>query len=569
VILDARAEMPIELPMPLTHAQLCAGSPRFTDPSVQRTARDQGIPAAWAQALTKGAHHAAAEVDGDFAVGLRMSSGRTFLAVDRFSIRSLCYRLDGDILRFAERADALADPGHELDPQALFDYLYFHVIASPRTVFKGIRRLPPAHYALFDHGQLTVAPYWKPTFDETCSSDFSALRQEFRQLLKQAVERQMDGSKPACFLSGGTDSSTVAGMVREAGGKPPATYSIGFGAAGYDEMDFARIASQHFGTEHHEYYVTPDDLVRSIAPVARHYDQPFGNSSALPAYYCAMMARDDGVSHILAGDGGDELFGGNARYAMQRVFGAYAKLPVALRKGLIEPALLRTPLGRAPLLRKGAGYVKHAMTTLPDRLENYNLLRRLGIDEVLTPDFLSWIDVGSPLRQQREVWAAAAGPSELNQTLAYDWRYTLAENDLPKVSLMTQLAGLSVAYPMLDNALVDFSLRLPVHYKLRGLKLRWFFKEALRDFLPDSIIRKKKHGFGLPFGVWMAGHDGLRLLARESLASLGTRGIIRSEFIRTLLEQRLNEHPAYYGEMAWILIMLEQWLQAHAPSLRF
>lgn len=553
----------------MTHAQLCAGSPRFTDPSLQRTARDRGVPAAWAQALTKGAHQVAAGVEGDFAVGLHMSSGRTFLAVDRFSIRTLCYRLDGDVLRFAERADALADPGHEIDPQAILDYLYFHVIPSPRTIFKDIHRLPPAHYALFENGRLTVAPYWTPTFDEARSADFRSLREEFHQLLKDAVARQLDGTKPACFLSGGTDSSTVAGMVREAGGRPAATYSIGFQAEGYDEMKFARIASAHFGTEHHEYYVTPDDLVRSIAPVARHYDQPFGNSSALPAYYCARLARDDGVTRILAGDGGDELFGGNARYAMQRVFGAYAVLPASLRKGLIEPVLLRTPIGHAPLLRKGAGYVNQAMTRLPDRLESYNLLQRLGIHEVLAPDFLSRVDVASPLFQQRQIWAAAAASSELNRTLAYDWRYTLAENDLPKVSMTTQLAGVSVGYPMLDNALVDFSLRLPVRYKLRGLKLRWFFKEALRDFLPDAIITKKKHGFGLPFGVWMTGHDGLRRLARESLASLATRGIIRPEFIRTLLEQRLHEHRAYYGEMVWILMILEQWLQGHVQTLRY
>jgi len=501
-------------------------------------------------------------------VGLREASGRTLLAVDRFSIRTLCYRLDRGLLRFAERADALADPGHEIDPQAIFDYLYFHTIPSPRTIFKDIHRLPAGHYALFDNGRLIVEPYWTPVFDEARHADLPALREEFRELLKGAVKRQLDGSKPACFLSGGTDSSTVAGMIREATGMPAATYSIGFEAEGYDEMTYARLAARHFGTDHHEYYVTLDDLVRGIGPVARHYDQPFGNSSAWPAYYCAKMAREDGVTRILAGDGGDELFGGNSRYAMQCIFSAYFRLPRALRQGVMEPVLLRTHVARAPLLRKGASYVKQANTPMPDRLQNYNLLLRLGIDEVLEPGFVSRVDCALPLNQQRETWAEASTSSELNRTLAYDWRYTLAESDLPKVSMTTQLAGLAVGYPMLDNALVDFSLRLPESYKLRGLKLRWFFKEALRGFLPDAVITKKKQGFGLPFGVWLNRHEALRRLARDSLASLATRGVVRPEFVQALLEHRVLEHPAYYGEMVWILMMLEQWLQGHAPHAR-
>jgi asparagine synthase (glutamine-hydrolysing) len=554
--------------MPGIDAQLFSGSPRFADASLRATFAERGLAAAWTLALAKAPRESLARIEGDFAVGLRDASGRTLLAVDRFAVRTLCYRLDGERLRFAERADALADPGHEIDPQAIFDYLYFHTIPSPRTIFRGIHRLPPGHYAEFEDGRLTVAPYWTPVFEERRDADFPALRDEFRRLLKEAVARQLGEGKPACFLSGGTDSSTVAGVIREASGRAAATYSIGFEAEGYDEMAYARIAASHFGTEHHEYYVTPDDLVRGIGAVARHYDQPFGNSSALPAYYCARMAREDGVTRILAGDGGDELFGGNSRYAMQRIFGAYAHVPGLVRRGVMEPVLLRSPAGKAPLLRKGASYVRQAITPMPDRLQNYNLLLRLGIHEVLETGFVSRVDPASPLDRQREAWAAPDASSELNRTLAYDWRYTLAESDLPKVSMTTQLAGLAVGYPMLDSALVDFSLRLPAAYKLRGLKLRWFFKEALRGFLPDAIIEKKKQGFGLPFGVWATRHEALRRLAGDSLASLATRGIVRPGFIETLLEHRLREHPGYYGEMVWILMMLEQWLQGHAPDVK-
>jgi len=548
---------------------LTLGAPRFRDSLLADLARTQGDAAAWQAALAQGAAAAAALAEGDYAVGITDDADRTFLAVDRFAMRTLCYRIIDGRLHFAERADELAalPPRAEIDPQAIFDYLYFHVIPSPRTVFRGVYRLPPAHYGWFERGQLTVAPYWVPQFQEPGRADFPALAAEFRQLVRDAVATQLDGSKPACFLSGGTDSSTVAGMIGQVAGRPAATYSIGFEAEGYDEMHFARLAAKRFGTEHHEYYVTPDDLVRSIPAVAAHYDQPFGNSSALPAFYCAQMAREDGVTRLLAGDGGDELFGGNARYAKQRVFGYYDAVPRALRKGLLEPLLERTPLGTLPLARKGRSYVEQAKVPLPDRMQMYNLLLRLGVDQVFTPDFLAQVDPADPLRQQQAVWQQVPGASALNRMLAYDWRYTLAEADLPKVCGSTQLAGMAVGFPFLDQPLVDFSLRLPTEYKLKGQKLRWFFKEALRGFLPDEILAKKKQGFGLPFGVWANRHPALRKLAGDSLHSLAGRGIVRPEFIAALLDEHLPAHPGYYGEMVWILMMLEQWLRAQAQAL--
>jgi asparagine synthase (glutamine-hydrolysing) len=187
---------------------------------------------------------------------------------------------------------------------------------------------------------------------------------------------------------------------------------------------------------------------------------------------------------------------------------------------------------------------------------------------VLTPAFLAQVNVQGPAELQRQVWGTADTASDLNRTLAYDWRFTLAESDLPKVCGTTRLAGVGVAFPFLDDSLLEFSLGLPAEYKLKGLKLRWFFKEALRGFLPDEIITKKKQGFGLPFGVWLTRHPALMTLASDSLLGFATRGVVRPEFIRQLLDARLREHPGYYGEMVWILMMLEQWLRRHAPQWR-
>ena len=564
--------MSMSLPLPLpttTTANLILGQPVFADPEQAACASAHGAEAAWQLAWRAGAAQAASRVQGGFAVGLSDDSGRAFLAVDRFAAHTICYRVLQGRLHFSARADELISPAERaLDPQALFDYLYFHAIPSPRTVFAGVQRLPPGHYAEFVDGKLTVAPYWRPRFQPQRRPDFKALAQEFRSLVRQAVARRLDGGKAACFLSGGTDSSTVAGMIGECAGRPAATYSIGFEADGYDEMAFARLAVKRFGTEHHEYYVTPADLVRSIPEVAAHYDQPFGNSSALPAYYCAKMAREDGVTRLLAGDGGDELFGGNSRYAKQRVFGWYGLLPGALQRGLMEPVFERSALGRLPLLKKGASYIEQAKVPMPDRLQMYNLLQRLGLAQVLSPALLARVDTGSPLAQQRAVWQQADAAEPIDRMLAFDWRYTLAESDLPKVRETTRMAGVEVAFPFLDDDLLAFSMQLPAHYKLKGLKLRWFFKEALRGFLPDEILSKRKQGFGLPFGVWATRDAALKALAVDSLRSLGSRGLIRSEFIRELIEQRLPEHPGYYGEMVWILMMLEQWLRHHAPDFK-
>jgi asparagine synthase (glutamine-hydrolysing) len=332
-------------------------------------------------------------------------------------------------------------------------------------------------------------------------------------------------------------------------------------------MAYARIAARHFATEHHEHYLTPDELVRSIPDVAARYDQPFGNSSVLPTYCCARMARSSGVTKLLAGDGGDELFGGNTRYAKQKIFAAYAAVPGPLRRGVVEPLLLGVPgVERLPLVRKLASYVRQARTPMPERMEAYNLLARLGVAEVLEPGFLASVDTEAPARAQRDTYAACAGTSLVDRMLEYDWKYTLADNDLPKVCGAAALAGVRVGFPFLADEIVDFSVGLPASFKVKGLRLRYFFKEALRGFLPDATLAKEKHGFGLPFGVWLTRHEGLRSFAGASLARLATRGIVRPSFLEALVARKLAEHPAFYGEMVWILMMLEQWFAARTRA---
>ncbi|MEF8698281.1 MAG: asparagine synthase C-terminal domain-containing protein [Candidatus Accumulibacter sp. UW20] len=502
-------------------------------------------------------------ISGAYALAIVDSRrGCAFLAVDRFAIETLCYRSDGRTLAFSDRADCVQGRGDAFDPQAIFDYLYFHMIPAPRTIFQEVRRLPAANSLLIDRNGTHESRHWPLNFDEKHRQPFTAARSTFRKLIRDSIAGEVAGhERVGAFLSGGTDSSTVAGMLCQVTGKAAPAYSIGFDAEGYDEMEYARLAARHFGCEHHEYYVTPADLVTSIPAVARHFDQPFGNSSALPAYYCAKIAQADGCTKMLAGDGGDELFGGNTRYATQRVFEYYHSLPLGLRR-LVEPMCTDgSPLRRIPGIRQATGYVRHSRVPMPDRLQSFNLLMQLDPANVLTADFLARIDSNEPSSHMQATWNECQAPSLINRMLAYDWRYTLADSDLPKVRGATRMAGIPVAYPLLTDGLTDFSMALPPDWKLRRFKLRWFFKEALRGFLPDEILAKKKKGFGLPFGVWTTRTPALRELVEDSLQTLAKRGIVRADFLHRLTSEHLPEHPGYYGEMVWILTMLEQWLR--------
>lgn len=546
------------------------GSPRFDDEDAATVARQSGLAAGLSVAWKKRGDSVASCLSGTYAIAIvDAGAGSVFLAVDRFSVETLCYAIDGDTLTFSNRADCVEGRGKELDPQAIFDYLHFHMIPAPRTIFSKVRRLPAAHGLLIDRHGVHEKRHWPLRFVEDHRPPFDLAKGELLSLIKASVGEALEGqAKVGAFLSGGTDSSTIAGMLGLVSGAPAPTYSIGFEAEGYDEMEYARLAARHFGCESHEYYVTPADVLTSIRSVARHHDQPFGNASALPAYFCAQMAKADGCSKIIAGDGGDELFGGNSRYAMQKFLQLYHGVPAGLRR-LVEPMCGDdSPLRRIPGLRQATGYVRHSRVPMPHRLENFNLLMQLDPASMLSDEFLDLVDMGMPAQHMQGIWDECQTDSFVNRMLAYDWRYTLADSDLPKVRGAAAMAGIGVGYPLLANRIVDFSMGLPPDWKVRRYKLRWFFKEALRGFLPDRIIAKKKQGFGLPFGVWTSRDPALKQLAQASLDSLAERGVIRQDFAQKLVSTLLPQHPGYYGVMVWVLIMLEQWLQDAVPDYR-
>jgi len=505
---------------------------------------------------------------GDFALAFWDGTRRRgLIAIDRIGVHRLFYAVDGGRLAFGSTLDLVTGfPGQrrELSAQALFDYVYYHVTPGPGTIYQGCRRLEAGHMIEFgESGAGTPAPYWQMQFREDGRPDSPALRQELFTAMESAVADLAEEPATGAFLSGGIDSSTVSGMLSRIRQSPVPVFSIGFDAKGYDEMEYARIAARHFGCEHHEYYVTPQDVVDAVPRIAASYDQPFGNASAVPTYYCAKVAREHGIRRLLAGDGGDELFGGNERYAKYHLLGLYQRVPSALRSGLIEPLLLGVPgTERIPLVKKLRSYVQQARPPMPQRYTSYNLLMHLGVAQVFTPEFLASVDARHSEKLLVEAHAPYADASLINQMLGIDLRFILADGDLPKVTHMCELADIDVAFPMLDDRLIDFSAHLGSDLKLRGTALRWFFKQAMSGLLPNEVITKTKHGFGLPVGEWLVGHPPLTELAVASIRPLRERGIIRPELIDDLIGQRLGEHAAFYGTMLWILMMLGLWLDS-------
>jgi len=519
---------------------------------------------AWPQVL--------AGVGGAFALAV-VDPGRreVLLAVDRFAIENLYYVCDAQGFAFANHTRPLArhpSVANRFRLQDLYASLYFHWLPGPAGGYVGVERLLPGHCLHWRDGTLTVRPYWDPVFEATPGASRAELAAALRESVETAVARRLPQKNPACFLSGGLDSSTVTGYCAQLRPGDTVAYTIGFEAEGYDEMDFARTVATHFGVRHEHYYVTPGDIVDMLPAIIDEFDAPFGNASAIPTYYCAKLAASRGHRSILAGDGGDELFGGNVRYQKQMMFERYARVPAALRRALCEPIAHSLPNAlQRGLLGKAASYVRQAAVPLPDRLMTYNLLNFVTPESFLAPDLLAALDREAPLRTLREMYAMPRETDTIDRLLHLDWRITLADSDLPKVSRMCALAGIDVAYPMLDESVVDVSLRMPPDMKVTASALRPLYREAFANFLPQATLTKSKQGFGLPFGVWLHERPLLRDFANESFVHLEQAGVLAHGFRDDFLTQKIEEHPAYFGTLAWILMAMGVWLRRTGVSL--
>jgi len=509
-----------------------------------------------------------AQISGGFSLALvDQEKQKIILAIDPIGQKSLYYAQTKNGLIFGSTADSLIqhpDVGNEIALQSIYDYVYFHQCPSPNTIYSKVNKLEGGQILTYQAGKITLKQYWMPEFSEKLSGTIGQASKELQERLIQVVKKEvLTEQSTGAFLSGGLDSSSVAGALSRVYPGKAKTFTIGFPVEGYDEINYARIASNHFKTKPHEYYLTPEDAVTAIPKIAEHYDEPFGNSSALPTYYCAKLAKENGVSRLLAGDGGDEIFAGNERYARQLLFESYLSAPRLMRTGF-ESIFNHLPqsLLKQNLFHKGKRYIDQANVPLPDRLQDYNFLHRHSAGEVFTDGFVEAVNTAASLQTLRDSYHRPKEATALNRMLYMDWKTTLHDNDLVKVNKMCEMAGVEVAYPMLDMSIINFSCQMPSAEKLKNRQLRWFYKKAMDGFLPQEIINKSKHGFGLPFGIWLKEYQPLKELAYDSLHDLKKRPYFRVEFIDNAIKMHQSVHASYYGELIWILMMLEQWLQA-------
>ncbi len=496
---------------------------------------------------------------------------KLLLATDAIGLTNLYYAQTKKGLVFGTSADSvIAHPEvkSDISAQSVYDYVYFHHCPSPNTIYQQVKKLEGGQVLVYQNGKIQIKHYWLPEFQETMPCSAAEMGKELQQKLINSVARLSVGEdETGAFLSGGLDSSSVAGALSKVFPNKAKTFSMGFPVEGYDEIEFANIAVERFNTRQHEYYLTPEDTVKAIPGIAAYYDEPFGNSSALAAYYCAKVAKDNGISVILGGDGGDELFAGNERYAQQLVFDYYKQVPSLIAQS-IEGVLNHLPalMAKQKLFFKAKRYIDQAKTPLPDRLQDYNFLHRHVNSEIFQSEFLQQIDAERPLDLLRESYQRPQPASSLNRMLYMDWKTTLHDNDLVKVNKMCEMAGVVVRYPLLTQEIIELSCKIPSADKLQAKELRKFYKQAMTGFLPEQIINKSKHGFGLPFGIWLKDYQPLKELAYDSINSLKKRPYFKTEFLEHAVTMHQSIHASYYGELIWILMMLELWFQAKENS---
>lgn len=556
---------------------MCAvftGRPKWKDPELNLLAKERGVGAAIIHGYSSRGERFLDDISGQFCCAVHDSErGILILAVDRFSMLPLYYSTDTSGLIFSNSLSSLLsfpNQDRKVSPQGIYNYLYFHMVPAPGTIYENVSKVPSGSYLKFsaEDGATTVERYWNPTFNEIPIGKEEAkktLLDELRVAVNNAAAERPH-AVIGSFLSGGLDSSTISGLLTQLTNASSPAFTIGFDEEGYDEVEYARLSADHFGTQLHEYYTSPSDITEIVQLISKAYDEPFGNSSAVPAYCCARLAKKNGVDLLLAGDGGDELFAGNSRYLRQQVFERYKVIPKLLRSFVVEPIVGCLPK-KYPLFQKIKSYIAQANVALPDRLEaTYNYLNRDEFKSLFKTDFLSKVDQEAPLKLQQAVFFEQDDISTVNRMQYLDWRFTLADNDIQKVTRMCELAGVEVAYPMLSENVVDFSCTVPSSTKMEGGRLRAFYKDAMKGFLTEETLTKEKHGFGLPFGLWMQRDDQLKELVKGAMVSLDRRGFFNDGMLARALELHEKSHASYYGEFIWVLLSLELWLAEQERS---
>jgi asparagine synthase (glutamine-hydrolysing) len=500
---------------------------------------------------------------GMFAFALWDAAKQTLLlARDRLGKKPLFYRVDRDGLAFASEPKAfLAEAGFEsrADLRALSHFLAYQYVPSPMSAFDGVSKLSPAHYALVSAAGVATTRYWTLEYRPKLEVSEDEAAERVRAELREATRLRMISDVPlGAFLSGGIDSSAVVALMATMSGQPVKTFSIGFTEQGFDELEYARLVSRRYGTEHHEFVVRPD-ATEVYDALVWHYNEPFADPSAIPTYHLAKLTRQR-VTVALNGDAGDENFAGYGRYAPRGAGGWYEDAPRPVR------SLAAALLGPVPAEPGGAGVwarlKRKVETGALDPNARYAVrmmqFKPWLMRELCTEEFWRSAGVDRALGFLASSMAEAGSLDPLDARLEVDVRTYLPDALLVKVDIASMAHGLESRSPLLDHRLMEFAARLPVSFKRRGSTSKYILKKAVRDLVPKAIVERPKKGFSVPLEHWFR-HE-LRELAYDVLldARARARGYFRPAAVRRLLD----EHVAAvrrWDEQLWNLLMLELW----------
>ena len=521
--------------------------------------------------------HAYEEYELDFVQHLRgmfafalwdARRGRLVMARDRLGKKPLYYYQDGDQLLFASELKALLQAPsvpRQIDPVALGEYLTYQYIPAPHTILQGVRKLPPGHLLVANTqtGRVDTQRYWQLSYQPKLHLSEAEAAEELRTRLEEAVRLRLISDVPlGALLSGGVDSSIVVGLMAQVSDQPVKTFSIGFEESSHNELPYAQQVARRFGTDHHEFIVRPEAV--AVVPEIVHYlDEPMADSSAIPTYYVAKMARQH-VTVVLNGDGGDEAFAGYNRYPTVLTLLRLSRLPRWLLQGVLRPALAAWPehLDYRRLAARGRTLTEVSHLSLGEHfLRQETVFPRWLREELYTPDLARVIAASRPEGAESYMLAYFRSPDglgRLDQMLQADTHTYLPGALLVKMDRMSMANSLEARSPFLDQDIVQFAASLPEGYKRRGNAGKLVLKRACADLLPEDIQTRPKQGFGVPIGQWF--REELREMLYDVLlgACARQRGLFRTEAVANLLHEH-QSGKCDHSSRLWALLVLELW----------
>ena len=489
---------------------------------------------------------------------------KLLLARDRIGKKPIYYTIQNGTLYFASELSALfAALPHkpEVNLEAIDLYLSLQYIPDPLTAYQGIYKLPPAHRLIWQNGQAKLEGYWDFTYQPKHSAPEEELIEQLRHLLKESVKMRLISEVPlGAHLSGGIDSSIIVALMAELSNAPVKTFSVGFEEEAFSELAYARAVAQRYATDHHEFILRFGDIPSTLETITYHFGEPFADASAIPLYHISKMTREH-VTVVINGDGGDEDFAGYQRYWLDPLANTYLRAPQFLTRDLI-------PSMASFLPDKSTGPVG---TRLVNGLKRLHQLPEIDA----RASILRWGSYFSP-RQRARLWKRDfsfspanaqsllaerfdfADGSFLDKTLYTDLHTYLPGDLLVKSDRMAMAASIEPRSPFLDHKIVEWSARLPDQLKIRGRSGKYLLKKAFADYLPESVRKHRKQGFGIPLSAWFRGP--LYGWSKELLTSAGSS--LDPWFDRNVMTSMLEEHRlgrVDHGKRIYALAMLALW----------